>query len=72
MKVENRVVKSGLKKAYTEINNIQRHGEYDEEKSKMQDEFRNVRKEWRTAYYTKIENQKALIEKHSAVVDLNK
>ena len=51
MKVENRVVKSGLKKANVEIEGIKRHGEYDEEKSRMQDEFRNVRREWRTAYY---------------------
>lgn len=72
MKTENRIIKSGLKKAMNEINEVKRHGAYEEEKSQLHEEFRNARKEWRTAYYNKIEAQKSLIEKHTTVVDLNK
>lgn len=32
MRVENKIIKSGLKKAMTEINEVNRHGAYQEEK----------------------------------------
>lgn len=48
---------------------INRNGEYEVQKSQLANEFREVKSEWRSTYYSKIEKQRELINKHSAVVD---
>lgn len=53
-------------------NEIWRDGEYEFTRSQISNELRDVRKQWREAYYSKIEKQKILIENHSKIVDLSK
>lgn len=63
------MLKKSIKKTDNEIEEINMHGEYDLIKSQLANELREVKAEWRKIYYNKIEKQKVLIEKHSAVVD---
>lgn len=72
LSAENSCLRSAIAKAEREIAEVRRHGEYDDKKAQMAAELRSVKEQWRTAYYSKIDAQKALINRHSAVVDLNK
>mmetsp|Transcript_22412 Transcript_22412/g.25770 ORF Transcript_22412/g.25770 Transcript_22412/m.25770 type:complete len:104 (+) Transcript_22412:552-863(+) len=72
LSAENSCLRSAIAKAEHEIAEVRRHGEYDDKKAQMAIELRSAKEQWRTAYYSKIEVQKALINRHSAVVDLNK
>jgi hypothetical protein len=69
LKYENEIMRKSNAKADAEIMDINRHGEYEFQKSQVSNELREVKKEWRNTYYTKIDKQKALISKHSAVAD---
>jgi hypothetical protein len=69
LKYENEIMRQSNAKADAEIMDINRHGEYEFQKSQVANELREVKKDWRNTYYTKIDKQKSLITKHSAVAD---
>lgn len=69
---DNQMLKQGNANLDQEIHEINRNGEYEFERSQLANEFRDIKGQWRTTYYNKIDSQKVLINKHSAVVDLSK
>lgn len=69
---ENHWMKQALENSKKEIDEVNRHGEYEVQKSEVSNELREIKKQWRTTYYNKIDAQKELINRHSNAVDLSK
>jgi hypothetical protein len=65
-------MKQALENSKKEIDDVNRHGEYEVQKSEVSNELREIKKQWRTTYYNKIDAQKELINRHSNAVDLSK
>lgn len=72
MMKDNQIFKQGNSNLIQEIQEINRNGEYEFERSQLASELREIKGQWRTTYYNKIDAQKVLINRHSAVVDLSK
>jgi len=72
MLIENQVLKNAIKKANSEIQDVNLDGEYDFRRAQLANEFREVKAEWRETYYSKIDKQKHCIQIHSDAVDHSK
>ena len=69
---ENEYLKASKNKDEQQKNEIWLDGDYDVQKSQISNEFREVKGQWREAYYSKIEKQKNVLAHHRKVVDLSK
>jgi len=55
-----------------ETDEINKHGEYEFQRSQLAHEFRELKAQWRENYYSTLDKKKILINNHSAVVDFGK